>query len=629
MAERINPKTAQKLSEQTPVGARHSTAMGIALDLLGNGFPAAAVFETLRAKFDLSVTDKELHDAIGWAQDRYPSPSISRGNGHVARALPAGKAKSPTEHARWWLSDRIMEQAEFCDLSQLPVSENRKHQLCDVLELLYEGAEYLNVVTQFIESNGKANPQGAGVTMTRDDWLARISSKGVPESKAGAWFRPNPCAEKGSGANGAITDSDIMDHRFLLLESDVLALEQQLMLLSKLKLPISLVLLSGGLSAHAWVRLGAKNANDYAQLARRVISALAPFGIDQANKNPSRLSRLPGAIRMIGAKVADGFQKVLWLNPGRPDLTEADLELFEAAMEFPALDEKPFKRIVHEALARYEQLHANRGKSGVPTGFADFDRDTGGLKPCQMTVISAETGSGKSTVAINMATAALLSGKAVAMFTLEMSNADIADLLFAMNCKIERDKFNTGEFGQDDMQMMVSQCQMLSSLPFWCCDDSLLTASQIRKRVLQLKREANIELVIVDYAQIVWADERDIPREQQVAEIARSLRSMAKDAKVPVVVLSQLNDEGRLRESRVIGHEAHNVVFLENKEGSNKIVFHVRKGRTIRKKSYILHYRPEYGLVRSESRHEDVPRIATPPQQTADASQAALPYRDA
>jgi len=610
----INLKTAEKLTSPTPAGTRHNTAIQIALDLLGNGLSDTAVFETLRGKYDSSLTDTELRQIISWASQKHPSPSLTRGNGHHVRT-DHPKKRTPIEHTRWWLSGRQMTLEQFTESSQLPIPSDRQEQLRIVLELIYDGADSLNIVCDFIERDSKACPKGAGKILSRDGWLEYLGKKGVPQSKAGAWFRPNPCGPKGSGTSGAVMDSDISAHRFLLLESDVLPLEMQLMLFSKLKLPISVVLLSGGLSAHAWVRLGCSNATDFSERARRIVSALAPFGIDQANKNPSRLSRLPGALRVIGAK-GTGLQSLLWLNPGKMDLKDDELELFESSLEFPALEEKPFKKVVQDALVRYEELFNNQGKTGVPTGIADFDRDTGGLKPGQMMVVSAESGSGKSSVALNIANAALAVGKPVALFTLEMLNEDIADILFAMNCKIERDKFNTGRFFENDLQAMVRKAATLANYPFWSCDESRLNVDQIRKRVLQLKREFNVELVIVDYAQIVSSQDNFSPREQQVAEISRGLCAIAKDAKVPVVVLSQVNDQGKLRESRVIGHEAHIVVSLENHESDGRIIFHVVKGRRIQKKSYVLHYEPQFCFVKSESKikDDDIPRqrSATP-----------------
>ncbi len=230
--------------------------------------------------------------------------------------------------------------------------------------------------------------------------------------------------------------------------------------------------------------------------------------------------------------------------------------------------------------------------------------------------VSAETGAGKSSVAITMANAALLKNKRVALFTLEMETGEVADLLVSMNCKVDRNKFNTGDFSEADFNIIAEQAKMLRNFLFWSCDHVPLTVSQIRLRVLQLKREFNVELVLVDYAQIVTAADAYTPREQQVADISRSLRTIAKEAKVALIVLSQVNDDGKLRESRVIGHEAHIVVSLENREKDNKILFHIVKGRFVRKKSYVLHYEPQHCLIGSEStiKEEDIPKTrATTP----------------
>ncbi len=595
----MNPKTAEKLASPAPEGGRHNEALGVAMDLIANGHPKIAVIQTIKQTYGLP--DREIEDLVEGAVRRNPTPTVRHSRSDYT-PIVSEKKKTPIEQADWWLSGREMTEGEFIGLSQLAIPEKLSDQTRLVLEMLYDGPDNLNIVCKHFErENGKAQPHGGGKILSRDAWIDYIAKKGVPQSKAGAWLRPNPCASNGTGQDGAVKDSDIESHRFLVLESDVLPLEKQMSLFARLKLPISVVLSSGGKSVHAWVKLACSTIAEYSERARRILSVLAPFGIDQANKNPSRLSRLPGAVRQIGAH-GEGKQKVLWLNPSKAALSDTDLELFEGSMELPALEEKPFKKIVKDALARYEEMFENPDKDMVPTGIADFDRDCGGLKAGQMTVFCAETGSGKSSVAMNIANSALRSGKPVALFTLEMSNDEIADLMFAMNCRVERDKFNTGRFSQQDLEKMVVKVPVLVNLPFWSFDDSLLRVDQIRKRVLQLKREFNIALVIVDYAQIVMPADRFLPREQQVAEIARGLCALAKDAKLPVVVLSQLNDEGRLRESRVIGHEAHNVIFLENKQQENRIIARVKKGRRIKKKDYILHYEPEYCLVASEAK---------------------------
>lgn len=401
-------------------------------------------------------------------------------------------------------------------------------------------------------------------------------------------------------------DSDILAHRFLLLESDVLPLPVQMALFSKLKLPISTAYFSGGMSIHCLVNIGCKSAQEFSEKALRITSALKPFGIDQANKNPSRLSRLPGAIRIIGAPDPLGCeQKLLWLNPAAQPLTDEGLESFENSLTFPAVEEKPFRSITLEAIARYEELNSNPGKRGVPTGMDDFDNDTGGLHPGQMTVIAAVTNGGKSSLVLNMLNAALHKGHGAALFSLEMMNDEIADILFSMNCRIDRNHFNTGRFTNDEMVSMTGNVQRLAALKLWTFDQSSLTAKEIRTRILALKTEGLIDLAIVDYAQIVTPENYDLSREQQVAGIARALCACAKDAKIPILVLSQLNDEFKLRESRVISHEAHNVLYIENHENEGKLIMKVVKGRRIRKKDYTLFYEPKFCIIGSMAKTDE------------------------
>jgi hypothetical protein len=179
---------------------------------------------------------------------------------------------------------------------------------------LYGKEEYINVIIDSLrESEQKANPTGAGRTLLRDAWMRWFRDHGVPQSEAGAWIRPNPVKQRGSGKGGAITDSDVTSHRFCLLESDALPVDLQLSLWARLPLPIAAIIESGGRSVHAWVLLNCSNAQEYRTKVERIYSLLARFGICSSNKNPSRLSRLPGAQREIG-KHGDGAQRLLYLN---------------------------------------------------------------------------------------------------------------------------------------------------------------------------------------------------------------------------------------------------------------------------------------------------------------------------
>lgn len=124
----------------------------------------------------------------------------------------------------------------------------------------------------------------------------------------------NPVKPIGRGKGGAYCDEDITILRFVLLESDILPPDLQLSFFAKLKLPIAAIVSSGGRSFHVWVKVDCGGLANYRQMVEEMLSLLKCFGIDQANKNPSRMSRLVGVQRLIRA-VGDGRQRLLYLNP--------------------------------------------------------------------------------------------------------------------------------------------------------------------------------------------------------------------------------------------------------------------------------------------------------------------------
>lgn len=142
--------------------------------------------------------------------------------------------------------------------------------------------------------------------------MRHVRDKGTPQSKAGAWLRMNPVDGKG------IADANVTTFRFALLEIDTVPLKLQLSLFARLPLPVNAILLSGRKSAHCIVRVNARTAESYRQKVNELLALLKPFGVDQSNKNPSRLTRLPGAMREFGASV-DGRQRLLYLAPDRTD----------------------------------------------------------------------------------------------------------------------------------------------------------------------------------------------------------------------------------------------------------------------------------------------------------------------
>ena len=604
----IPPATVGKLQAQVPVGQRHETAKDIAISLMGNGLSAAATFAELRSKFEPDVTDRELQNIVSWVEGKSWKPSVNGSARPFSTPQPV-KVVDPVEHLKWWLAGYTASEEVLVGLSPFKVPDSAKGHCQAFFELLYAESDCVNVVCAYEMRGEKAQPVGGGITRTAGQWAAHLLSNPVPASKAGVWVRPNPCQAVGSGGDGSICDSDITAFRYILIESDTLPINLQLAFYAKLPLHISSITLSGGKSAHALVRVDCPDKESYAKAVARIVEAIKPFGFDGGNKNPSRLSRLPGAHRTILA-VGDGMQRLLWINPKPHSITEDELKKFELSLKIPVLEDRPMARLVKDSIARYEELWENRGKLGVPTGIADFDKHSGGLRDGQLTVIAAESGGGKSTVALNFANAALKAGMGVALFTLEMDRDEICDLLISINCGVNRNVFNTGQFTNGDMDKIAVGTRQLAGYPLWIEDQPTLTVDEIRERTLQLKREKNIRLAILDYIQIVSPKDPREPREQQVASITRAIRSLSKEVRIPFVVLSQLNDEGKVRESRVVAHEAHNVIMIEGVRENKPVLMRVVKGRRIGCGSYPLYFDPLLCRIASASKisDDDVPR---------------------
>ena len=160
-----------------------------------------------------------------------------------------------------------------------------------LIETLFAIGEKVNIVDQSRQGgNGKHQPADAGATMPRNQWVRRLLEP-TPERPGGYWMRMNPLDGKGAA------DRNVSAFRFCLLEFDDVPLELQLSLLAKLPLPIAAIISSGGRSYHAWVKLDAPTWDDYKNDVAGLYEQMTRFGVDEKNKNASRLSRLPGTYR--------------------------------------------------------------------------------------------------------------------------------------------------------------------------------------------------------------------------------------------------------------------------------------------------------------------------------------------
>jgi hypothetical protein len=311
----IPRKTQHELAAPAPVGKRHAQILKIVTSLVGQGLSADATFAQARSMYDHTVSDREIADVITWATRQSFKPCAPRipvpwTRAPTARALPLANSVA---NITKFLCDFRADEADLWHESPWRPLEDWHFDSLLFLAGMYHGGELVNIVTEYtVDQKGKANPAGYGLTLERDAAMRYIRDKGTPQSAAGAWLRMNPVDGKG------IADANVTAYRFALIEFDAVPLDLQLSLLARLPLPINAILSSGGKSIHGWVRVSAKSVETYREKVNELLALLKPLGVDQNNKNPSRLSRLPGAQRVIDVK-GDGRQRLLYLAPDRRD----------------------------------------------------------------------------------------------------------------------------------------------------------------------------------------------------------------------------------------------------------------------------------------------------------------------
>ena len=309
----IPRKTRLELAAPAPEGQRHAQIVKVVSPLVGQGLNPDAVFQQVRGMYDHTVNDREIADVIRWASGKNFNPCTPRTRSRWTPTPAPAKPVDPGANIKKFLDGFTADEADLWDLSQWRPLEDWRFDSLLFLSGMFHGGELVNIVTEYaVDDKGKANPKGFGLTLERDAAMRWIRDKGTPQGKAGAWVRMNPV--DGTG----IADANATAYRFALIELDAIPMDLQLSLLARLPLPVNAILTSGGKSVHAWVRVNAKSAEAYRVKVNELLALLKRFGVDQSNKNPSRLSRLPGAMRQIGAG-EDGRQRLLYLAPDRID----------------------------------------------------------------------------------------------------------------------------------------------------------------------------------------------------------------------------------------------------------------------------------------------------------------------
>ena len=258
-------------------------------------------------------------------------------------------------------------------------------------------------------------------------------------------------------------------------------------------------------------------------------------------------------------------------------MNSAEKKIFNIMQDKDQKSYSPIKDVLIDAFTELEQLYNQKQHiTGVPTGFIDLDYKTAGLHNSDLILIAARPAMGKSAFALNIATNAALKAKVPAvLFSLEMSKEQMVNRILCSEAMVDSNKVRTGKIDDDDWIKLADTMGDLSEAPIYIDDTPGISINEIRAKCRKLKLEKNIGLEVIDYLQLVQGSSKRAQgsREQEISEISRSLKILAKEINVPVIALSQLSraPEQRpdhrpmlsdLRESGAIEQDADIVMFL-------------------------------------------------------------------
>lgn len=235
--------------------------------------------------------------------------------------------------------------------------------------------------------------------------------------------------------------------------------------------------------------------------------------------------------------------------------------------------------IAVDSIGKIEDIYRSKGKlTGVPTGFADFDSKTAGLQKSDLILLAARPSMGKTAFALNIIqNAAIRSNVPVAVFSLEMSREQLVNRMLCSEAMIDAQKLRTGELNDTDWEDLIRAMGPLSQAPIFIDDTPGISPMEVRSKCRRLKAEKGLGLIVIDYLQLMSGNGKNDSRQQEISEISRSLKAIAREMEAPVIALSQLSRacEQRadhrpmlsdLRESGAIEQDADLVSFLYRDE---------------------------------------------------------------
>lgn len=298
------------------------------------------------------------------------------------------------------------------------------------------------------------------------------------------------------------------------------------------------------------------------------------------------------------------------LREAYDETADADAVLGQAEQKlFQVRDVRGGDSVVHikdvllDALSGLEDGEFNL-RQGIPSGFSKLDGMTNGMRAGQLTILAGRPGNGKSAIAGNIAEAVALAGKSVLFVSLEMSKSELAERMLCSQAGVNSFNLRKGIITTSDRQRLMQAYGRLAATKIQIDDCAYRTMPEIASVARRMKRKVGLDLIVIDYLQLVTPENKRAPRQEQVAEMSRRLKNMTKELDVPILCLAQLNrgidakgepELHHLRESGAIEQDADNVMFVwrtgeEGTEGWLKVA----KQRNGPVGKYQLQYQAEY-----------------------------------
>lgn len=259
-------------------------------------------------------------------------------------------------------------------------------------------------------------------------------------------------------------------------------------------------------------------------------------------------------------------------------LEKAEEKIFSISQEKGTANLSHIKDVLVETYNIIEQNYKSKGSiTGVTTGFIDLNQKTNGLQKTDLILVAARPATGKTAFALNIAQNASKDGKKVAVFSLEMSKTQLVQRILSAESKVELHKLKTGELEEEDWQKLVNAMSVMTKYPIYINDTAGINLIEIRSQCRKLKMQHGLDMVIIDYLQLMESESRTESRQQEISKISRGLKILAKEMECPIIALSQLSraPEQRtnhrpmlsdLRESGAIEQDADIVMFLYRDE---------------------------------------------------------------